>query len=156
MNDLNIDIKKNYTYFISESLLEELERSSKIEIYGHEVNTKFLKLILDDETCFSYAKRYFEDEIREFRVSAIKDNNIVGNIWHPKGLIIKGIEKLVENGDLTLSNVEEERLNELKKIINFDRFLDLNKDNNYSIEIENIKCRTFMCRCRVEVMRCCG
>ena len=138
MNDLNIDIKKNYTYFISEPLLEELNKSSKIEVYGHQVNIKFLKLILEDETCFYYAKKYFDDEIRKFRVSAIKDGNIIGSIWHPKGLIIKGIEKLIESGNLKLSNVEEKRLKELKEIIKFDKFLASNKDNNYNIEIEKI------------------
>lgn len=139
MNNLDISEKKNYTYFVSESLINELDKSEKVDVYGHEVNIKFLKLILQDETCFSYAKRYFKDEIRSFRISAVKDDSIIGNLFHPKGLIVKGIDILIKNNGLKLSNEEEKRFSELKEIINFNKFLDLNNDKVYDIEIENIK-----------------
>lgn len=136
MNELDIDKKKKYTYFVDKSLIEKLIDSEKIDVYGHGVNIKFLKLILNDEKCFSYVERYFNDEISEFRVSAVEDNNIIGNIWHPKALIIKGIEKLIKNKNLKLSDEAKERYDKLKKIISFDKFLYLNKEKYYNIEIE--------------------
>ena len=139
MNNLDMSEKNNCTYFVSESLLEKLNKSEKVDVYGHEVSIKFLKLILQDETCFSYAKRYFKDEIRNFRISTLKDGNIIGNLFHPKGLIVKGIDILIQNNDLKLSSEEEKRFNELKEIISFNKFLDLNKNKIYDIEIENVK-----------------
>lgn len=139
MNNLDIEKVKNYTYFVTKEEMDKLLSSKKINIYGHDINIEFLNKILQDDKCFLYAKRYFEDISNEFKISCIVDDKVTGNIWHPKGLIIKAIEKLIYEGKITLTNEEQKRFNILKEAISFDKFLNSNINNNYDIIIDNIK-----------------
>lgn len=130
-----------YTLFVEQDELDKIKESEKVdvEIYNCSVSIEFLKKVLNDDTCFSYVKKYFKGDINEFCISSIRCEDTIGHVGYTQGQIVKAIEILIESKQLFLTDIEKNRYNELKGIISFETFLNKEKDKYYEINIDGIK-----------------
>ena len=128
-----------YTLFITREEIERLNKSEKVKVGSNEVSIEFLKRILNDDTYFEYASRYFKGDIDDFKVAYIIGGDTGGMIYYEKSTIIKAINKLVSSGQLKLQPNEQQRYMELKESISFEKFLEKYKDTSYDIDIEGKK-----------------
>lgn len=124
--------------FIKNSELEELKESDVIEVDGVDVKIDFLKKVLEDDRYYSYVKKYFNGEIKDFHVVSIYMGDTIGNIGYSKLSIIKGIEYLIQNNFLFLNGDVKKRFNELKDSISFDKFLQKINDEIYNVSVDGI------------------
>ena len=128
-----------YTLFTTREDFNYLKNGEKIIVNSEEVSIEFLKRILNNEYYFDYTSRYFMNEINKFTVSYIINGDTGASIKYKKSTIIKGIDKLIETGNIVLNHDEEKRYETLKNYISFNRFLKENKNDIYNIEIDNNK-----------------
>lgn len=127
----------DYTLFTSKEEVDELKNSEKIEIYSQKVSIEFLKKILNNDLYYQYASRYLNNETHRFSVAYIIGGDTGGNINYNKGTIIKGLEKLISSSQIVLTPEEQQRYDNLKDIVSFDKFVNKYKGNNYNVEIDS-------------------
>ena len=128
-----------YTLFTSKDEVEQLRNSEKIKVDSKEVSIEFLKKILNNDFYFEYATRYFNNDTNKFAVAFIIGGDIGGGIYYEKSTIIKGIEYLISMGQITLQSDEQQRYENLKNSISFEKFFEKHKGNNYNIDIDGNK-----------------
>lgn len=128
-----------YTLFTSKDEVEQLRNSEKIKVDSKEVSIEFLKKILNNDFYFEYATRYFNNDTNKFAVAFIIGGDAVGGIYYEKSIIIKGIEYLISMGQITLQFDEQQRYENLKNSISFEKFFEKHKGNNYNIDIDGNK-----------------
>ena len=106
--------------FVTEKEYNELSSSEKIFIGKDAVIIEVLKRILKDDFYFEHARRYFNNDTNEFRISYIHYGDTAGSISYKKSTIVKGLKELVSTGQIELSLEEKERLDILEKKIDFN------------------------------------
>ncbi len=127
-----------YTLFVDQDELSNIKNSDEvyIETLMCDVSVEFLKKVLQDDVYFSYVKKYFKGDINNFRIASIFNGDTAGSIHYTKSQILKGLELLVESGDLHLTDSQKNKYQELKDIISFESFVSSVKGKNYDIDIE--------------------
>lgn len=125
-----------YTIFTTSDDIKNLKNGEKVQIGDIEISTEYLKRILQDEKYYNYAYHFFTNKASSFSVCYIIGGDTSGSISYKKSQIMKGIEKLISDGKIQLQPVEQERYENLKESISFEKFLKQNKENNYSILID--------------------
>lgn len=125
-----------YTIFTTSDDIKNLKNGEKVQIEDIEISTEYLKRILQDEEYYNYAYHFFTNKAPSFSVCYIIGGDTSGSISYKKSQIMKGIEKLISDGKIQLQSVEQERYENLKESISFEKFLEQNKKNNYSILID--------------------
>lgn len=127
-----------YTLFVDQDELSNIKNSDEvyIETLMCDVSVEFLKKVLQDDVYFSYVKKYFKGDINNFRIASIFNGDTAGSIHYTKSQILKGLELLVESGDLHLTDSQKNKYQELKDIISFESFVSSVKGENYDIDIE--------------------
>jgi hypothetical protein len=127
-----------YTLFVDQDELSNIKNSDEvyIETLMCDVSVEFLKKVLQDDVYFSYVKKYFKGDINNFRIASIFNGDTAGSIRYTKSQILKGLELLVESGDLHLTDSQKNKYQELKDIISFESFVSSVKGKNYDIDIE--------------------
>ena len=128
-----------YTLFKSKEEVNQLRNSEKIRVDSTDVSIEYLKKILNDDSYFEYASRYFNGDINNFSVCYIINGDTGGAIYYKKGIIIRAIEELLLSGKLSLNSDEQKRLDSLKDSISFEKFQEKYKGNNLNIDIEGNK-----------------
>ena len=125
-----------YTLFVSEEEYSSLKQGPKVFLDSESLSIDFLKKILTDDRYYSYALKFFCDEINSFVVSFIVMGDTGGHIGYSKTSIIKGIDYLIEKMGISFSNKQMERFKVLKRISSFDSFLKDNNDKFFAISID--------------------
>lgn len=127
-----------YTLFVDQDELSNIKNSDEvyIETLMCDVSVEFLKKVLQDDVYFSYVKKYFKGDINNFRIASIFNGDTAGSIHYTKSQILKGLELLIESGDLHLTDSQKNKYQELKDIISFESFVSSVKGKNYDIDIE--------------------
>lgn len=125
-----------YTIFTTSDDIKNLKNGEKVQIEDVEISTEYLKRILQDEKYYNYAYQFFTNKTPFFGVCYIIGGDTSGTISYKKSQIMKGIEKLISDEKIQLQSVEQERYENLKESISFEKFLEQNKENNYSILID--------------------
>ena len=143
---------KDRMIFVTEKEHNELSSSEKIYIGKDAVIIEVLKRILKDDFYFEHARRYFNNDTNEFRISYIYYGDTAGSISYKKSTIVKGLKELVSTGQIELSIEEKERLDILERKIDFNSFLEKHNGNKYNIEIDGVKC-SFPIEELVEIMQ---
>lgn len=110
----------------------------KIDIDHKKVSVEVLKRILNDEKYYQYAKKFFDNEIKLFRIKYIFSGDVCGNISYNKITIIEGIRYLLENNMLTLNPSQKEKYDYLCKKVSFPLFVEKNINEIFDISIDNI------------------
>lgn len=126
------------TIFEHQEVVEAMKKSEKIEVGKASVIVEFLTRILTDEKYYDYACRFFKDEIRNFSVSFIIGGDTAGNIYYNKSTIINGINKLISEKKLKLTQEQMEKFETLKQFSSFEKFKNDFYEKSYSVTIDNI------------------
>ena len=83
---------KDRMIFVTEKEHNELSSSEKIYIGKDAVIIEVLKRILKDDFYFEHARRYFNNDTNEFRISYIYYGDTAGSISYKKSTIVKGLK----------------------------------------------------------------
>ena len=126
----------NRILFTTEKEVDELESSEKIVVDSKEVSIEFLKRILNNDLYYNYASRYFNGEIERFDVAFIVFGDLGHKVSYPKSIIIKGIDQLIASGELKLEPFEQQRLDNLRNSITFDKFIEKHRGEFFDVEID--------------------
>jgi len=127
------------TIFTTSDDIKKLRAAESIKIDDMEMSTEYLKRILQDEQYYKYALQFFTNKTRAFWVCYIIGGDTGGTISYKKTQIMKGIEQLISSGEIVLQPEEQERYENLRKSISFEKFQEQNKDNHYSIHVDGDK-----------------
>lgn len=130
---------KNYMnkiLFLEKSEVKKLSNGEKIIIDSKEVSVEFLKRIIDNDIFYDYVSRYLKKEINSFQVAYIAYGDTGGGISYNRGTIIRGMEKLVASGKISLNENEQKKYETLKNYISFEKFKEDNSKTNFDIDIE--------------------
>lgn len=127
------------TIFTTEEDLRSLKKGEQIKIDNQDISVEVLRRIVQDDTYYDYASRFFNNDINRFYITYIINGDVGGAIYYNKPQIIKGMEQLILSKQLVLTPEEEQRYAKLKGNASFEKFLEKNKGNNYNIDIDGNK-----------------
>lgn len=125
----------NYTIFLSKEEMDKIVNSPKISVYGRELTINLLIKLFEDNRCYAYLSKLYNDEIDHICIS-----NIIWNTQlNDKALIVKAFEYLLKDAKIKLSPKAIKRYLKLKNKISYSKFLMKYHNVNCNIEIDNIK-----------------
>ena len=127
--------------FTTEDDIEILRSSDKINIDNDKlrampVSVELLRRILTDSSYFEYAYKCVNEEIDDFKIACIKYGDVGGAMSHGRVPLVLALKKMIETTDREFSSIEMERYNELRDCLSLKSFLDIHRDEKYSINIE--------------------
>ncbi len=112
----------------------------EIIIDSQNVSMELLERIIKNDEYYHYTIKYFSNEIDQFAITYIENGDTNRIISYDKCTIIKGIEKLINSGNIKIENEEEKkRFETLKENISYSKFKNHYINQKYDIEIDNIK-----------------
>lgn len=125
------------TIFEHQEVVKAMKNGEQIDVDKDSVSIEFLTKILTDEKYYDYACRFFKDEIRNFSVSYIINGDTAGNIYYNKSTIINGINKLISEKKLELTQEQIAKFENLKQFSSFEKFKSDFYEKSYSVTIDN-------------------
>ena len=112
--------------------------SNYIIIDNIKVPIEVIKRILNQSYYFDYTEKYLSDEIGQFKISCIDDNNrICGSIKLYKMTIIKAIEELLATSQIKPDVKQILKYFQLKGYLSYENFVKKYNSQTYNIIIEN-------------------
>jgi len=136
-----------YTLFTTPDEVNEFIHGDVIEIGEEKISIKFINKILNNYQYYDFICRYFNGEIPRFNVSSIITGEVGPVVSYKKVNIIQAIEKLVDSKKYVLNNEQAKKVEELKQMISFEKFMQRCNgasrnvtidDNTYLIKLNDI------------------
>ena len=87
------------TIFTTEEDLKNLRKGEQIKIDNQDISAEVLRRIVQDDTYYDYASRFFNNDISRFCISYIINGDVGGALYYQKPQIIKGIEQLFQQNN---------------------------------------------------------
>ena len=128
---------KDYTLFTTLDDIKNLKASKSLSIKGEEISIEFLKRVLLDEKYYNYALNYFNGTNDRFVLSSIINGDIGSSIEYNKSNLFYGLKKISKM--LQDDKKVIDRFETLKEALYIDKYIILNKDKDFELEIENVK-----------------
>lgn len=128
---------KDYTLFTTVDDIKNLKASKSLSIKGEEISIEFLKRVLLDEKYYNYALKYFNGTNDRFVLSSIINGDIGSSIEYNKSNLFYGLKKISKI--LQADKKVIDRFETLKEALYIDKYVILNKDKEFELEIENVK-----------------
>lgn len=128
---------KDYTLFTTLDDIKNLKASKSLSIKGEELSIEFLKRVLLDEKYYNYALNYFNGTNDRFVLSSIINGDIESSIEYNKSNLFYGLKKISKI--LQDDKKVIDRFETLKEALYIDKYVILNKDKDFELEIENVK-----------------
>ena len=128
---------KDYTLFTTVDDIKNLKASKSLSIKGEEISIEFLKRVLLDEKYYNYALKYFNGTNDRFVLSSIINGDIGSSIEYNKSNLFYGLKKISKI--LQDDKKAIDRFETLKEALYIDKYVILNKDKDFELEIENVK-----------------
>lgn len=127
-----------YVIFEDANFFKNIKDNEKIKIDKKDMSILLLKKILEDKDYFSYTKKIFKNEIKNFCVINVIEGNIVESIKYNNIQIIKGLEEMI-NQKIITDAMEIKMYEELCNIIAFERFINDKRNDIFNISIDFIE-----------------
>lgn len=127
-----------YFLIISKEEHQEIKNSEVININNTTIPIKLLENILNDETYYNYTIHFFNNEINTFKVCYIQNGDTAGHLTYSKLTIINGLISLINNKQISLTNITKSRYETLINLISFNNFQKNNIAKSYNTTIDNI------------------
>ena len=128
---------KDYTLFTTVDDIKNLKSSKSLSIKGEEISIEFLKRVLLDEKYYNYTLNYFNGTNDRFVLSSIINGDIGSSIEYNKSNLFYGLKKISKI--LQDDKKAIDRFETLKEALYIDKYVILNKDKDFELEIENVK-----------------
>lgn len=126
----------NSVLFIPMELNDAYKMDDKVDVGTKEVSINLLKNILQNDEYYKYVDKLFKNEIEQFTTSSIFNGDTVGGVSLNKIDIVKGLEMLVEAGEIELNGQTMNRYNSLRSEMLFSKFIEKNAGTKFNIEID--------------------
>lgn len=136
-----------YTLFTTPDEVNGFIHGECVEVDDQKISIKFINKILNNYQYYDFICRYFNDEIHSFNVSSIITGELGPVVSYKKVDIIKAIEKLVDSKKYVLNAEQTRKVEELKQMISFEKFMQRCNgasrnvtidDNTYLIKLNDI------------------
>lgn len=123
--------------FVSGELIDAYKCDDTVDVGAKEVSINLLKNILCNDEYYKYVDKLFKNEIKQFSVSSIYGGDIINGINLSKAQIVKGLEILIQAGELAIDNNLIARYNFFCNEVSFSKFIEKNLSANFDIEIDS-------------------
>ncbi len=121
--------------------IKNIKASNALKFGKTTIYSEYIRRILFNDDYYYLAKRYFKNQIKQFKVATVSRGDLVDNIFYSKTQIIRAINEFVKNAEIELTSKQQNRINELKEIVSEEKFLEANNDSIYVLEIDGEKCK---------------
>ena len=122
--------------FVSREVIDDYKSDDTVDIGTKEISANLLKNILCTDEYYKYVDKLFKNEIAQFTVSYIYGGDIVNGISLSKTQIVKGLEILIQAGEIVPDSNLIARYNFLCNEVSFNKFIEKNLSTNFDIEID--------------------
>lgn len=122
--------------FVSREVIDDYKSDDTVDIGTKEISANLLKNILCTDEYYKYVDKLFKNEIAQFSVSYIYSGDIVNGYYLSKTQIVKGLEILIQAGEIALDSNLIARYDFLCNEVSFNKFIEKNLSVNFDIEID--------------------
>ena len=110
--------------FVSREVIDDYKSDDTVDIGTKEISANLLKNILCTDEYYKYVDKLFKNEIAQFTVSYIYGGDIVNGISLSKTQIVKGLEILIQAGEIVPDSNLIARYNFLCNEVSFNKFIE--------------------------------
>lgn len=115
---------------------EKLSHNPMCAVLLNPMSVELLKRILQDEMYYQYAYKCIVGDIDEFKVCSVFEGDIAKIIRYNRVQLVKGLEILVQTGQIELQGEEKKHYDTLRNYLLLENFLAINKNKDFKVSIE--------------------